>query len=63
MLSGVCRMETGIDMKTTFLNPPIPIRCFDWTCVADDYEPGDPQGFGATEEDAINDYLEQMKNE
>lgn len=50
-------------MKTTFLNPPIPIRCFDWSCVSDDYEPGDVQGFGATEQDAINNYLEQVKDE
>lgn len=47
-------------MKSTFVNPPIPIRCFDWSCVGDDYEPGDVQGWGYTEEEAIQDYLEQV---
>jgi hypothetical protein len=38
---------------------PIPLRQFDWSAVRADYEPGMPQGFGATREAAIADLLEQ----
>lgn len=34
---------------------PIPLRQFDWTATYDDYEPGDPIGHGATEQEAIED--------
>jgi hypothetical protein len=40
--------------------PPIPIRSFDWSAVLDDYEPGCPIGYGATEQEAIADLMEQL---
>ncbi len=44
---------------TNYIYPPIPIRQFDWSAVRDSYEEGDPQGFGETEQAAIDDLLRQ----
>ena len=41
---------------------PIPVRKFDFRAARDNWEPGDPQGYGATEEEAIQDLLEQEGN-
>jgi hypothetical protein len=43
---------------TSNIFPPIPQRQFDWIATLDDYEPGAPQGFGRTEEEAIADLRE-----
>lgn len=44
--------------------PPIPLRQFDWTAVDDDTCDYDqPIGHGATEQDAIDDLLEQLEDE
>jgi hypothetical protein len=40
---------------TRYWPKPIPLRQFDWSAVTDDYEPGDPIGYGRTEAEAIND--------
>jgi hypothetical protein len=37
---------------TEYVAPPIPVTKFDWRAAAQDYEPGDPIGYGATEEEA-----------
>lgn len=42
--------------------PPIPVRCFDWSAVTDDYEPGMPIGWGYTREQAIEDLQEQLED-
>lgn len=39
------------------VRPPIPIRDFDWCATFEDYEPGDPQGEGATKQAAIDDLM------
>lgn len=46
-------------MRTNFVYPPIPIRCFDWSATSDDYGPGDPIGWGRTEQEAIEDLKQQ----
>jgi len=46
-------------MITSFDNPPIPVRKFDWSAVDEDYEPGDPVGYGETEQQAIDDLKEK----
>ena len=46
---------------TSYDYPPIPIRSCDWSAVTDDYEPGDPIGRGATEQEAIDDLKEQIE--
>lgn len=41
-----------INVVQTF--PPITMRQFDWQATYDGYEPGDPVGYGETEQDAID---------
>jgi hypothetical protein len=48
---------------TSHVYPPIPSRNFDWSAVADGYEPGVPIGFGPTKEAAIADLLEQIEGD
>ena len=50
----------GFQMKirTDYWAKPIPLRCFDWSAVDDNYEPGQPIGHGATEQEAIANLLE-----
>lgn len=61
----------GIKVRTTFEHPPISVRAFDWSAVDDDTYDVDcdldgyfstcPIGHGATEQDAIDDLLEQLE--
>jgi hypothetical protein len=39
---------------------PIPDRRFDWTVIWDGYEAGDPKAYGATREEALEDFKELM---
>lgn len=43
---------------TKYDPPSIPVRAFDWSAVSDNYEPGDPIGYGYTEAQAIADLRE-----
>lgn len=43
--------------------PPIPYRTRDWSAVTDNYEGGDPIGYGATEAEAIADLMEWLAME
>jgi hypothetical protein len=47
------------EIRTEHVYPPIPERAMDWRAVFDDYEPGEPQGWGATEQEAIDDLMAQ----
>lgn len=47
-------------IKTTFDNPPIPDRSFDWSAVTEDYDLGHPIGHGSTEAEAIADLQQQL---
>ena len=42
---------------TSFDAPPIPVRVWDWAAKRESYEAGDLIGFGATEDEAIEDLL------
>ena len=46
---------------THYGRPPIPLTRFDWSAVTDDYEGGDPIGYGPTEQAAIEDLKEQLE--
>ena len=46
-----------MNILTHHINPPIPIRCFDWSATTDNYEPGEPISYGATEADAVEELL------
>jgi hypothetical protein len=45
---------------TQFVYPPIPLRNLDWSAVTDNYEGGDPMGWGETEQEAIADLQNQL---
>jgi hypothetical protein len=52
-------------IRTDFIYPPIPDRRFDW-CAVDDSTfdgPGCPVGYGATEQEAIDDLMQQVDDE
>lgn len=60
----------GILIHTHFEYPPIPVRNFDWVATDDNYDcdcdqdgffSTSPIGHGATEQDAIDDLLEQLE--
>lgn len=61
----------GLNIRTTHEFPPIPIRSMDWSAIDDDTYDVDcdqdgffstsPVGHGATEQEAINDLLQQME--
>ena len=57
----------GVIIHTNFDYPPIPVRDFDWSAVTDNYDGAEdshcPIGHGLTEQDAINDLLEQLTDE
>ena len=46
-------------IETTFVNPPVPSRAFDWAATFEGYDEGGPIGRGATEAAAIEDLVEQ----
>jgi len=53
-------------IKTHYDPPPIPPRDYDWCAYDDDtYDgtPGQPIGWGATEQAAIDDLLEQIADQ
>lgn len=52
-----------MNIKTEHVFPPIPDRSYDWLAYdSDNYEPGCPIGSGATEQEAIDDLMEQIDN-
>lgn len=44
---------------TAYEFPPIPIRNYDWSASREDWDEGDLIGYGRTEQEAIDDLLEQ----
>ena len=49
-------------ITTSFRQKPIPTRDQDWIAVFDSScEPGDPIGYGATEQEAIQDLMDQVE--
>lgn len=48
---------------TERVNPPIPTTAYDWSATLDDYEPGHPIGWGATEAGAIRDLEAQIEED
>lgn len=52
----------GLKLDTEYWAKPIPDRRLDWYATEDSYEPGMPVGTGRTEEEAIQDLLEQLED-
>ena len=44
---------------TSYECPPIPVMEYDWSAVREDWDEGDCIGYGMTEQDAIDDLIEQ----
>lgn len=59
-VNGINGSEESMKIVTDFWMKPIPPRQFDWSAVTDNYEGGDPIGYGATEADAVADLQEQL---
>lgn len=57
--------RNGYRIRTNHEYPPIPIRDMDWSAVDDSTYDGEgcPIGWGATEEEAIADLLEQLEEQ
>lgn len=51
-------MQREIIVEAVF--PPIPFRDFDYCAITRDYEPSDPQGYGATAELACADLKHKL---
>ena len=48
-------------IKTSYLYPPIPLRDHDWCAYLDGREEDGPYGWGATEQAAIDDLLQELE--
>lgn len=45
-------------IKTRYDTLPIPSKDYDWSAVRENWDLGEPIGYGATEKEAINNLLE-----
>jgi hypothetical protein len=57
-------MEGVMRIKTFYDPPPIPIRGCDWQAIDDETYDGEgyPIGYGATEQEAIDDLLSKIED-
>lgn len=67
-LDGLVKCRAGRKIVTSFVYPPIPWRNFDWCATFDDYDgapDAGPQwmGTGETEQEAINDLIQQVEDD
>jgi len=49
-------------IRTHYDPKPIPSCACDWTATTDDYDGSGPVGYGATEQEAIDDLLDQLED-
>jgi hypothetical protein len=61
LLTARERVTVERKICTSFVNPPIPIRAFDWQAWVDGQEEAGPYGSGRTEQEAISDLREQLE--
>lgn len=61
----------GVVIHTSNDCPPIPVRTMDWSAITDNYDAdcdqdgfysNHPVGHGATEQEAIDDLVEQLED-
>lgn len=53
----ILRTDDGRRVDVAAVRPPIPLRGFDYCATFESYEPGEPQGFGPTPDDAVEALL------
>lgn len=46
------------EIKVVYVNPPIPLRSFDWCAYYDGSEEDGDRGWGTTKEEAVKNLLE-----
>jgi hypothetical protein len=51
----------GEHIATSFVFPPIPDRTHDWAAWYDDQNEDSPVGYGRTEQEAINDLIQNYE--
>lgn len=51
------------NIVTDYDPKPVPVRCWDWCATLVGYDAGDPIGWGATEQEAIEELKEQIKEQ
>jgi len=52
----------GLKIATSYANPPIPTRSFDWVAYVDSWGADEsPYGYGETEREAIAELLETLE--
>lgn len=56
-------IQAAMGIETSQTANPTPNRSWDWQATGKDYEGGDPIGFGATPEQAVEDLLDSMEME
>lgn len=61
-ITSIYRWEFANRFDTNYWKKPIPLRDHDWSATEQDYEEGDPIGWGATKREAIKDLREQLTN-
>lgn len=64
---AIYQHDSGEKIRTDYIYPPIPDRRFDWQAYRDDDEPNDNGsmvcGHGRSEQEAIDDLLDQLGGE
>ena len=58
-----CVRLAGRNVRVQFVKPPIAIRWCDWVAYFEDPAIGDPQGYGATLQEALQDLAEKCEIE
>lgn len=48
---------------TSFVYPPIPVRSFDWCAHYDGEEEAGNYGYGATEAEAVQDFIDNCQED
>lgn len=48
-------------IETRHIRPPSPTAKFDWQATLDNYDPGDPIGYGETEAAAVADLFDELE--
>jgi hypothetical protein len=56
-------MNPDLKIKTLHVFPPIPIRSHDWCAWEDGADPESTHGWGATEEEAKANLIQQLEDE
>lgn len=57
------KQSQPIQLKVECVNPPIPLRSFDYSVTKESYDEGDHIAYGTTPEEALQSYLDWFADE